>query len=136
MVREFFLALYTAEQHQDADQELPWESFPTLMTEQIQELSQPFTTRSVFDAFKTMAALKAPGPDGYHAYFFQCYWALVGASTCDTILNILGGGVIPEGLNDTFISLIPKINNPQTVTQFRLIGLCNVAYKLVTKCVV
>ena len=43
---------------------------------------------------------------------------------------------MPRGLNDTFITLISKVPNPDRVTQFRPIGLCNVTYKLVTKCIV
>ena len=42
-------------------------------------------------------------------------------------------GRIPNGLNDTYICLIPKVNCPQKMTEFRLISLCNVVYKLVSK---
>jgi len=52
------------------------------------------------------------------------------------VLAILGGQELPTGLNDTFISLLPKVSNPQKVAQFRLIGLYNVVYKVVTKCIV
>ena len=36
-------------------------------------------------------------------------------------------------VNETFLSLIPKIDKPETFSHFRPIGLCNVSYKLVTK---
>ena len=49
------------------------------------------------------------------------------------VLNILRTGVIPDGLNDTYICLIPKVNCPQKMTEFRPISLCNVVYKLVSK---
>jgi len=52
------------------------------------------------------------------------------------VLDILKGAPLPEGLNDTFLTLIPKIAHPQQVSQFRPIGLCNVIYKLVTKILV
>ena len=60
----------------------------------------------------------------------------MGQNVCDLVLRILNGEPIPEGLNDTYLALIPKVENPQHVTQFRPIGLCNVAYKLITKVLV
>jgi len=47
-----------------------------------------------------------------------------------------GGARFPEGLNNTFIALIPKIDNPQHISEFRPIGLCNVVYKIITKATV
>jgi len=43
---------------------------------------------------------------------------------------------MPPGVNDTYITLIPKIPHPKTVSQFRPIGPCNVTYKLISKCIV
>ncbi|KAL4625859.1 hypothetical protein ACB092_05G055500 [Castanea dentata] len=45
----------------------------------------------------------------------------------DLALNI-----IPPNLNHTYITLVPKVKNPQRVTDFRPIALCNVLYKLVS----
>ena len=38
-----------------------------------------------------------------------------------------------KGISQTFISLIPKVDNLEYVKQFRPISPCNVAYKVVTK---
>ncbi|GLT27442.1 hypothetical protein SLA2020_024390 [Shorea laevis] len=38
--------------------------------------------------------------------------------------------------NNCLISLIPKIKNPETVKQFRPIGLCNTSYKIISKILV
>jgi hypothetical protein len=41
--------------------------------------------------------------------------------------------VIPEGWNDTTVVLIPKVDNPELITQFCPISLCNVIYKIISK---
>ena len=42
-------------------------------------------------------------------------------------------GVIPAGWNSTTIVLIPKVETPEKVSQFRPISLCNVVYKVIAK---
>lgn len=133
VVRDHFQHLFT---ETDTGEVVTWGHFPQLTADQLQALLEPFIAGDVHKALKAMAPLKSPGPDCFHAYFFQKYWALVDSSVCETVVGVLRGRPMPEGLNDTFISLIPKVNNPQMVTQFRPIGLCNIVYKLITKCIV
>ena len=45
-------------------------------------------------------------------------------------------GIMPEGVNNTSIIIIPKVDNPGRLTDFRPISLCNVIYKVVAKCLV
>lgn len=42
-------------------------------------------------------------------------------------------GKIHRFINSTFLNLIPKCENPKSYANFRLISLCNLFYKLITK---
>lgn len=43
---------------------------------------------------------------------------------------------MPEGVNDTTIVLIPNVQYPKELKDFRPISLSNVVYKIVSKCLV
>ena len=52
------------------------------------------------------------------------------------VARALKGEELPYNLNEIFFTLISKVDHPQMVTQLHPIGLCNVAYKVITKCLV
>ena len=80
-----------------------------------------------------MAPLKAPGPDGMPPLFYQQYWNLVGDVVCQSVLKFLNTASLPEHLNHSFITLIPKKKHPEFASEFRPISLCNVLYKIFSK---
>jgi hypothetical protein len=47
--------------------------------------------------------------------------------------TFINGCVFNAEINETYIALIPKINNPTHITDFRPTSLCNVLYKLIAK---
>jgi hypothetical protein len=49
------------------------------------------------------------------------------------VLQVLRGGSIPEGWNETVVVLIPKVQNPDRIKDLHPISLCNVVYKLISK---
>lgn len=96
-------------------------------------LEEPFTEQEVEAALFKMAPNKAPGMDGFHAGFFQTHWQLVKPCVVSAVLGFLNGGDIPEEVNRTLLVLIPKISNPQDLSQYRPISLCSILYKLCSK---
>lgn len=82
-----------------------------------------------------MHPLKAPGPNGLPALFYQKYWDIVGRDVTSVALEVLNNGKSPEDINKTFLVLIPKCKNPTTPKDFRPISLCNVLVKIVTKAI-
>ena len=79
---------------------------------------------------------EAPGPDGLHAGFFQCFWLTIGASVTEEVLKAFADRCIPDYLNKTHIFLIPKIQGPETIANYRPISLCNLVYKIISKVIV
>jgi len=85
--------------------------FSVIAANKLTHLAKTFSSKEVREALKSMGPLKAPGPDGFHALFFPQYWSIVGDTVCQTVLRVLNGGALPEGMNDTCITLIPKVPN-------------------------
>jgi hypothetical protein len=96
-------------------------------------LCRPFEEKEVEKALFDMKPSKAPGVDGFIAGFFQKHWQLVKDDVASAVLAFLQGGHMPEILSTTIIALIPKVKNPQNITQYRPISLCNVLYKICSK---
>ena len=106
------------------------------MEEKKVSISGGATEEEVKAVLWSLKAFKASGLDGLHAGFFQRFWPTVGKSVVDEVKKIFEERKIPEYLNKTYIVLIPKIQGPKTLGNFRPISLCNTIYKVVTKIIV
>lgn len=80
-----------------------------------------------------MHPLKALGPNGLPALFYQKYWHVVGTDVSRMVLDILNNGKDPSVINNIFITPILKCKNPKTPKDFFPISLCNMVMKIVTK---
>lgn len=107
--------------------------FPPLGDVHLQQLDAPCTAEEVHQALKQMSPFKAPGPDGFQAGFFHATWQTTGPSVVALVQRVMSGGELPSGLAEILLVLVPKIENPSSLTQFRPISLCNVVYKIITK---
>ena len=98
-------------------------------------IQRPYEAEEVKKALFDMAPSKAPGLDGFTAGFYQRHWNVLGEDITMAMLAFLNGGELPLGLNDTAITLIPKVRHPQKISQFRPIALCPVLYKIAVKAI-
>ena len=109
---------------------------PRLSEEEKQSISGGVTEEEIKVALWSLKPFKAPGPDGLPAGFFQRFWLVVGKSVMEEIKLIFSEKRVPAYLNSTHIALIPKIQGPETLGNYRPISLCNIVYKVLTKIIV
>lgn len=97
-------------------------------------LTVAFLDDEVYRALMQMAPLKAPGPDGFSAEFYQQQWKTVGRKVCNVALKFFQGSDLDKNINFTHIALIPKKKTaPSCVSDFWPISLCKVVYKIISK---
>ena len=112
------------------------QSQPRLSDVERDIISGVASEEEIRNAMWSLKPFKAPGPDGLHAGFFQKFWPVVGGSMIEEVKRIFVERVMPDFLNQTHIALIPKIQGPETLGNYRPISLCNTVYKVVTKIIV
>jgi hypothetical protein len=82
------------------------------------QLCKPFTEEEISYAMFQIGPLKAPGPDGFPARFFQRNWGVLKEEIVQGVLLFFQTGHLPVGVNDTSILLIPKVDNPLELKDF------------------
>ncbi|XP_075660413.1 uncharacterized protein LOC142630317 [Castanea sativa] len=92
-----------------------------------------FSGLEVLEALNQMAPLKALGLDGMPPLFYQHFWEVMQYDVTNAVLSWLNTGTLPDPINHTLITLVPQVDNPELVTEFRPISLCNVLYKIYSK---
>lgn len=99
-------------------------------------LVKDFTEEVISDALFHIGPLKAPGPDGFPAWFYQRNWDTMKKEIVAVVQQFFREGAMPAGVNETCIVMIPKVAQPESMKDFRPISLCNMLYKIVSKCLV
>lgn len=132
IVQDYFSTIF-AEENQNRDVGIMRGEFPRPDSKTLDFMSTPLTSDEIKETMFDMAPFKAPGLDGFHAGFYQSQWSIVGNAVANQAKVFFTTGKMPEKLNDALVSLIPKVDNPELVSQFRPISLCNVGYKVITK---
>ena len=131
-ISNYFVQLFRSQGSHDTERLLSKVNMK--VTEAMNEmLSMDYTVEEVKAALDGIGDLKAPGPDGMPAIFYKKFWEIVGEKVQDEVLQVLRGGPMPTGWNETTIVLIPKVSQPEHVKDLRPISLCNVLYKIISK---
>ncbi|GAA0175097.1 hypothetical protein LIER_28346 [Lithospermum erythrorhizon] len=107
-----------------------------LNNDQVDDLNRPFTAIEVKKDIFQMYPDKSPGANEFPAGFFKNNWNLLGEDLTTSILDFLNNNEFLKEINNTFITLIPKLDNPSSLADFRPISLCNTMYKIASKTMV
>lgn len=76
-----------------------------------------------------MGGLKAPCLDEFQDVFYHLFWGNIVREMNDLVWDMVNEAGSLSWLNSTHIVLIPMVQNPESVSQFRPISLCNYSYK-------
>ena len=110
------------------------ELFPRMVqTKDLELIMKPVLANEIKNVLKLFQRDKSPGLDGWTVEFFSYFFDLVSVDLVQMVEESRLYGNIPGCLNSTFLALIPKENNPTTFGDYRLISLCNLCYKLISK---
>ncbi|PKU62497.1 hypothetical protein MA16_Dca027089 [Dendrobium catenatum] len=101
--------------------------------EYILSLTTPFTDAEIKKAVFSGASNSTPGPDGFNFEFFKSTWIVTGVMVCKAVKSFYHNAYIPNAAKATAITLIPKTNHAEAITDFRPISLCNTTYKIIAK---
>ncbi|GJV50353.1 RNA-directed DNA polymerase, eukaryota, reverse transcriptase zinc-binding domain protein [Tanacetum coccineum] len=96
-------------------------------------LKRLVTLKEIKEAVWDCGSSKAPGPDGFSFAFVKKYWDIIQKDLYDFISSFFASSELPYGANSSFFTLIPKVNNPTLITDFRLISLIDIHYKIIAK---
>jgi hypothetical protein len=99
----------------------------------LEEISLPFLMEEMELVLKQMPADKAPGPDGFNGLFLKKCWSLVKEDFVALVKDFHDGSLNLQNINSSFITLVPKVQSPKSVNDFRPISLTNVCLKFLTK---
>jgi len=107
--------------------------FNTLSVAERDDLIKPFLLAEIKAAVWDCDSFKCPGPDGVNLGFFKEFWEVLKIDLLKFFAGFYRNGKLTKGLNSTFIALIPKVDSPQRVADFRPISLVSSVYKILSK---
>ena len=101
---------------------------PVLSRQQRIQLCTDVTEQEIYTALQSIRNDKAPGIDGYNAFFFKHTWQIIKKDVIEAVKSFFTTGNLHKKFNCTLVTLIPKVQNPKTMKEYRPIACCTVMY--------
>jgi hypothetical protein len=99
----------------------------------LDHLCLPFSQEEIENIILYLPSDKAPGPDGFNNLFFKRAWHIIREDFFKLSTDFFNHDVDLKSANHSYITLVPKIDNPEKVSDFRPISLINSVPKLVAE---
>jgi len=96
-------------------------------------LIEPFHEKEIKEAIWKCDSHKSLGPDEVTFNFIKNNWGLLEKDVVEVVKYFYKEEKIPKGCNASFLTLIPKTENPQSLEEYRPISLVGCVYKILTK---
>ncbi|MCI17629.1 LINE-1 reverse transcriptase like, partial [Trifolium medium] len=107
--------------------------FPMLSDADNSWLVRPFAMDEIEAVVKECDGNKSPGPDGFNFAFVKALWNLIKGEIRIMFDQFHGIASLPKSFSSYFVALIPKINSPFSLGDFRPISLLGCLYKIIAK---
>jgi len=108
-------------------------NFRTLSIREGAAITKPLSMEELKNAVWDCDSYKCPRADGVNFGFIKEFWLDMKEDLMYFVTDFHRNGKLLKGINNTFITLIPKKDSPQSVNDFRPISLVGSLYKVLAK---
>jgi hypothetical protein len=99
----------------------------------LSDLEDPFAHDEIDNIVRALPNYKSPGPDGFNNEFTKATWLVIKHDFYNLCKSFFENNCCLKRINGSYITLIPKVDTPMVVNDFRPISLLNTSMKLLTK---
>ncbi|GKV35976.1 hypothetical protein SLEP1_g44163 [Rubroshorea leprosula] len=95
--------------------------------------TKAFTEEEIRNAVWDCDSTKSPRSNGFNFRLIKTMWEEIKQDVVGFIQEFHEQGRLVRGSNASFIALIPKVENPQRIEEYRPISLIGIMYKIIAK---
>lgn len=99
----------------------------------LSQLVEPFTISKIDQIVRSLHSYEALGPDGFNTNFLKKCWPIICEDYYKLFNDFHDGHLCIQNINGSYITLVPKKDDGQKVSDFRPISLLNNSIKIITK---
>lgn len=102
----------------------------------LESLADHFQEADINAIIRRMPSDKALGPDRFNGHFLKTCWQIIKQDFYQLCEEFYNGQANLECINESLITLVPKNQNPESVSDYRPISILNSSLKIITKLLV